>query len=69
MAEKNKKVDAKDLFADYPNLYKTSSADEIDACMTFAEDYKSFIDISKTEREFVKNAIEACQSVGFVDIE
>ena len=69
MAEKNKKVDAKDLFADYPNLYKTSSADEIDACMTFAEDYKSFLDISKTEREFVKNAIEACQSVGFADIE
>ncbi len=64
-----KKEDLKDLFAEYPNLYKTASDDEIDACMSFAEDYKSFLDISKTEREFVKNAIEACESVGFVDIE
>ena len=68
MANK-KKTDAKDLFAEYPNLYKTSSNDEIDACMSFAEDYKAFLDISKTEREFVKNAIDACESVGFVDIE
>ena len=59
----------KDLFAEYPNLYKSMSEDEIDSCMNFAEDYKSFLNISKTEREFVKNSVEAAEQLGFVDIE
>ncbi|MBP5655896.1 MAG: aminopeptidase [Clostridiales bacterium] len=63
--KKNKKIDPK---AEFPNLYETSSAEDIEAAMSFAEDYKTFIDISKTEREFVKNAREACESLGFKDI-
>ena len=59
----------KDLFAEYPNLYKSLNGDEIDSCMSFAEDYKSFLNISKTEREFVKNSVEAAEQLGFVDIE
>lgn len=69
MPAKKKKENVNDLFAEYPNLYETSEADEIEACMSFAEEYKAFLDISKTEREFVNNAIEAAESVGFVDIE
>ena len=60
-----KKVDP---VAEFPNLYMTSSKDDIEAAMNFAEDYKAFIDISKTEREFVKTAKEACESLGFKDI-
>jgi len=64
-----KKKDGKDLFAKYPNLYKESSKDDIKAAMEFAEDYKSFINVSKTEREFVRNTIAAAEDVGFRDID
>lgn len=66
-----KKATGKDieLFAKYPNLYEGISESESDACMAFAEDYKAFLDASKTEREFTANAIEAASSLGFVDIE
>ena len=57
-----------ELFAKFPNMYKEASAEDIDAAMSFAEDYKAFLDISKTEREFVRNAAEACESLGYVDI-
>ena len=58
-----------ELFAEFPNLYEKASADEIDACMNFAEEYKSFLNITKTEREFVSNTIEAAEALGFVDLE
>lgn len=64
-AKRSKKVEPA---ATFPNLYQTSSADDIEAAMSFAEDYKAFIDISKTEREFVRTAREACESLGFKDI-
>ncbi len=57
------------LQAEYPNLYDGISADDLDACMSFAEDYKAFLDISKTEREFVKNSIEAAEDLGFKSID
>ena len=57
-----------ELFATYPNLYEEISNDELEACMNFATEYKQFLDISKTEREFVINTIEAAESLGFVDI-
>lgn len=56
------------LFAEFPNLYENIKTSEMDALMSFAEDYKSFINISKTEREFVENAIEAMDELGFTDI-
>lgn len=59
----------KNLFADYPNVYKDISDDELDSCMEYAEEYKAFLDISKTEREFVSNTIEAAEDLGFKDIE
>ena len=71
MAEKKSKKSkaAKELFAEFPNLYKDISKDDLDACMNYAEEYKAFLDISKTEREFVENAVEAASDLGFVDIE
>ena len=68
MAVKKKSTKNKELFAKFPNMYKEASADDIEAAMNFAEDYKAFLDISKTEREFVTNAREACESLGYVDI-
>lgn len=69
MAEKkSKKSKEKELFAEFPNLYKEISKDDLDACMNYAEEYKAFLDISKTEREFVENAVEAASDLGFVDI-
>ena len=69
MAEKkSKKSKEKELFAEFPNLYKEISKDDLDACMNYAEEYKAFLDISKTEREFVENTVEAASDLGFVDI-
>lgn len=58
-----------ELFAEYPNLYDGISKSDLLACMAFAEDYKSFLNKSKTEREFTANSIEAASQLGFVDIE
>lgn len=71
MAEKKtkKSKESKELFAEFPNLYKDISKDDLEACMNYAEEYKAFLDISKTEREFVENAIEAASDLGFVDID
>ncbi|MCQ2483118.1 MAG: aminopeptidase [Clostridia bacterium] len=67
-SKKDKKNSVKSLFAEFPNMYKESSKDAIADCMDYAEDYKAFLNISKTEREFVKNTIEAASEKGFVDI-
>ena len=69
VSKKSAGKSSKSLLADYPNLYNSSSKADIEEAMSFAEDYKAFLDISKTEREFVKNSIEACKELGFVDID
>ena len=72
LKEKKTKVskkEKKELFAEYPNLWEVRSQDDIDHTMAFAEEYMAFLDISKTEREFVKNAVEALTDKGFVDID
>ena len=66
MADKKKKSA---IAAEYPNLYEGISNDDLESCMSFAEDYKAFLDISKTEREFVVNSIEAAEDLGFVSID
>ena len=66
---KSLKKEKKELFAEYPNLWESRSQDDIDHTMAFAEEYMAFLNISKTEREFVNNAIEALTDKGFVDID
>ena len=55
---KSSKKEKKELFASYPNLWESRSQDDIDHAMAFSEEYMAFLDISKTEREFVNNAVE-----------
>ena len=66
---KTSKKEKKELFAEYPNLWEVRSQDDIDHTMAFAEEYMAFLDISKTEREFVNNAVAALEDAGYVDIE
>jgi len=59
----------KKLFAEYKNIWETATTEDVDYAYAFAEDYKSFLDIGKTERECVITVIEACEELGFVDLE
>lgn len=72
LTEKKNKVskkEKKELFAEYPNLWETRSQDDIEHAMAFAEEYMTFLDMAKTEREFVNLALLALQDSGYVDIE
>ena len=71
MADKKKKKESKvaDIKADFPNLYKDISNDDFETCMNYSKEYMNFLDMSKTEREFVVNTIDAAKDLGFVDIE
>jgi len=66
--KKKNKEHYKMLLADYPNLWENRSQDDFDHAFAFADEYKRFLDIGKTEREFIKTAIESVESLGFVDI-
>ncbi|MHB1484776.1 MAG: aminopeptidase, partial [Saccharofermentanales bacterium] len=59
----------KRLFAEYKNIWETATIEDKDYTFAFAEDYKRFLDLGKTERECVLIAIEACEELGFVDYE
>ena len=50
-------------------LYDTMSEDEISKADAFCEEYKSFLDAAKTERESVKEAIRLASDRGFVPYE
>ena len=66
--KETKKIKPSELFAEFPNLYETASEDDMTATFEFAEEYKAFLDNSKTEREFAANAIQAAEELGYVDI-
>ena len=53
------------LFYRKKNYFEEADDKEIENCYTFAEDYKKFIDISKTERETCQNAVEIAVKAGF----
>ena len=42
------KIKAGELFAEFPNLYEKASEDDMNATFEFAEEYKMFLDNSKT---------------------
>ena len=72
LSEKKGKVskkEKKELFAEYPNLWESRSQDDIEHTMAFAEEYMTFLDMAKTEREFVNLAVLALEDSGYVDIE
>ena len=58
----------KELLAQYPNLWDTLTEEQVTQIYEMAEDYKRYLDIGKTEREFVALTIEEAESIGFSDI-
>lgn len=53
------------LFLQRKNGYRRIDADEEKAVFAFAEDYKQFLDIAKTEREAVIEAVKTLEANGF----
>lgn len=58
----------KSLLNKYKNLFDVYSTAELQSAFTFAEDYKSFLDHAKTEREAVYTSIKLLNNLGFSDI-
>jgi len=65
---KKNKEHYKKLLADYPNLWVSRTQDDFDHAYALADEYKRFLDIGKTEREFIQTAIESVETIGYVDI-
>ena len=59
---------AKKLLAEYPNLWDVASKEDIKKMETLSKEYKSYLDMGKTEREFVSYTISAAEKKGFLDI-
>ncbi|MDD4327277.1 MAG: aminopeptidase, partial [Eubacteriales bacterium] len=59
----------KKLFAEYRNIWETAGTEEREAAFAFADEYKSFLDMGKTERECVILSVEAFEEIGFSDID
>ena len=58
----------KQLSVEFKNIWDTCSKDDRTFAYEFAEEYKKFLDLAKTERECVITAVESVESLGFVDI-
>lgn len=58
----------KDLLAEFPNIWDTASADDVDFTYAFADEYKQFLDLAKTEREFVTITIETLENMGYTPL-
>jgi len=57
------------LFYKKKNVYDKASEDELKQCFDFCEGYKNYLNISKTEREFIANAEKLAVSAGFTSLE
>lgn len=53
------------LLAKFPHLHDAYDQDLKDEAFAFAEEYKTFLQLSKTERDAVKISIEAAEELGF----
>ncbi|MCL2077709.1 MAG: aminopeptidase [Oscillospiraceae bacterium] len=69
----NKKSKSKDLqeklFLQRKNTAKIFTQEEQKKADKFCEGYKSFLNVAKTEREAVEQAVEACIKAGFSEFE
>lgn len=59
----------KKLFAEYRNIWEVTGKEERENVFAFADEYRSFLDMGKTERECVILSVEAYEELGFVDID
>ena len=53
----------------FPNLWDNSSDETIQTIMDYADDYKAYMDLGKTERHFINLTIETLENMGFVPLE
>ncbi|MCM1528895.1 MAG: aminopeptidase [Alistipes sp.] len=71
MSENNEKSVSKELkeklFMQRKNGYYKINSEEEKAVFAFAENYKRFLDIAKTEREAAAEAVRTLESVGFIE--
>ena len=67
-SHKKNKDKYKYLLAEYPNLWESRTQDDFDHAYAMSEEYKRFLDLGKTEREFVNLTIESAEQLGYVDI-
>ncbi len=58
----------KRLSFEFKNIWDICSEDDRTFAFDFAQEYKKFLDLAKTEREAVLTAIESVESLGFADI-
>ncbi|MBR5308401.1 MAG: aminopeptidase [Clostridia bacterium] len=66
MSEKTRGEELKEqLFMEKKNVYEVTEAEECDKAYAYCEDYKKFLDSSKTEREATAVAIKIAEGCGF----
>jgi len=65
MAEKSK---YEELFYKRKNAWKTLGDKGMEETNVFCEEYKEFLDLSKTEREFLDNTVELLDKLGFISL-
>jgi len=65
MSEEKFKKMREELFASPKHGIHRLSEEEMQECTAFCEDYKSFLRVSKIEREFAENAISLLEEKGF----
>ncbi len=66
MEEKNPVQELKDqLFSKKENIYAVADEEKCKTIFTYAEGYKAFLNLAKTERESVRCAIEAAKERGY----
>ena len=49
-------------------IWETADENKLAAIKNFAEEYKDFMSVAKTEREFVSNGIMVAEEAGFKNI-
>lgn len=57
------------LFLKTQNAYEVCSSEEIDAAYAYCKDYMKFLDVAKTERESVAEAVKMLEENGFTPFE
>lgn len=70
MSEKTRGEELREkLFMEKKNAYEAVSAEECEKAYTYCEDYKKFLDSSKTEREATAVAVNIAKGCGFEEFE
>ena len=54
-----------ELLATRKSIYETADAEKMDAIFSYAESYKSFLNVAKTERETTAYAVRAAEAAGY----